>query len=198
MRSELEVDLAHPGTADLRATHRSLLEETEGLQRLVEDLLLLARSAEGAAPRTDLVALDDLVRVEVRRIADGAAASVDGDRLAPVRVPGDAGQLQRALRNLLDNAVRHAEHAVAVETVEVADEAIVTVDDDGPGVAPAARDRIFDRFTRLDEGRSARDGGSGLGLAITRTIAERHGGSVSVTDSPLGGARFELRLPTSR
>lgn len=72
---------------------------------------------------------------------------------------------------------------------------VLTVDDDGPGIPLADRDRVFDRFTRLDEGRSRDAGGMGIGLAMVRTIADRHGGSVTIGDAPLGGARFVVRLP---
>jgi signal transduction histidine kinase len=101
--------------------------------------------------------------------------------------------------NLLDNAVRHARDRVVVTLDEDAEGwAELAVDDDGPGVPPAYRDRVFERFTRLDEARSARDGGAGLGLAIARDVAARHGGSLRIDPGGAAGARFVLRLPTSR
>jgi len=99
--------------------------------------------------------------------------------------------------NLLDNAVRHARDRIVVTLDERPDGGVeLTVADDGPGVPPADRDRIFERFTRLDDARSAQDGGAGLGLAIARDIAVRHGGTVSVDGPP--GARFVLLLPGER
>jgi len=99
------------------------------------------------------------------------------------------------VRNLLANAARHAETRVAVWLVERHGRAVLTVDDDGAGVPQADRERVFDRFVRLDEARTRDSGGSGLGLAIVREIARVHGGTVTVGESPLGGARFVVDLP---
>ena len=113
------------------------------------------------------------------------------------RVQGSGAQLARAVRNLLDNAARHAEGHVEV-SVETRDgEVVLTVDDDGPGVPPEERTRIFDRFTRLDEGRARDAGGVGLGLPMVRAIVERHAGTVTVDDAPIGGARFVVTLPAA-
>jgi signal transduction histidine kinase len=103
-------------------------------------------------------------------------------------------QLIRVLDNLLANAQRHAETAVDVTVERDGDEVVVAVADDGPGIAPADRERIFERFVRLDDSRRRDPGGSGLGLAISRDIAHAHNGSLKVEDSPQG-ARFGLRLP---
>jgi signal transduction histidine kinase len=99
------------------------------------------------------------------------------------------------VRNLLDNARRHARHEVHVALGAQDGHVDLVVDDDGPGIAPEDRTRIFDRFTRLDEGRARDAGGTGLGLAMVDKIAERHGGAVHVEDAPSGGARFAVRLP---
>jgi signal transduction histidine kinase len=122
------------------------------------------------------------------------------------RVRGRAEELSRLVGHLLDNACRHARERVEVG-VRVADAGeqgsgsgqtvLLTVDDDGPGVPAEQREVVFERFGRLEEGRSRDRGGAGLGLAVVRRIAERHGGSVGVGDSPLGGARFEVRLPAA-
>jgi signal transduction histidine kinase len=99
------------------------------------------------------------------------------------------------LRNLLDNAARHAVHTVGI-TVEAHDgTAEITVADDGPGIAPGDRDRVFDRFVRLDEDRSRTGGGTGLGLPIAREIVAAHGGTLTIEESPAGGALLRLRLP---
>jgi signal transduction histidine kinase len=197
MRAELEVDRAHPGSADPAATSASVLEETVGLQRLVDDLLLLARGDAGALDdvRTGPVDLDVVLE---RLVADRRSARprIDTHGVAPVQLPGDEAQLGRALGNLLDNAVRHARGAVTLTLAEHDGTAVLTVADDGPGIPVEERERVFERFTRLDDARSA-DGGAGLGLAIAREIAERHGGSLALTDSG-SGARFVLRLPVGR
>ncbi len=108
---------------------------------------------------------------------------------------GSRGQLGRVLANLLDNAERHARTAVEVRVRREGGRAVVGVADDGEGVPAEDRERIFERFVRLDAARSRDDGGAGLGLAIARDVAVRHGGSLTVRDAPAGGALFELRLP---
>lgn len=108
-------------------------------------------------------------------------------------VRGHRGQLARVVRNLLDNAERHARSTVTV-SLTVTDECVLEVSDDGPGVPTAERERVFDPFVRLDEDRDREDGGSGLGLAIVSEIITAHGGTVSVLDNE-PGARFVVRLP---
>jgi signal transduction histidine kinase len=126
----------------------------------------------------------------------GAGVSVDATAVGPARVRGDEGLLGQVVRNLVANASRHARSAVALGLVETADgRAVLTVEDDGAGVAPDDRARIFERFVRLDEARDRDAGGSGLGLAIVAEIVRVHGGSVRVEESPLGGARFVVDLP---
>ena len=101
------------------------------------------------------------------------------------------------MHNLLDNARRHANRAVAVSLEEHDDVVELSVDDDGPGIAPEDRERVFERFTRLDEGRARDAGGMGLGLALVKATVERHGGTVVIEEAPLGGARFLIRLPAA-
>ena len=196
MRAELEVDVAHPESADPGATAASALAETVGLQRLVDDLLLLARGDAGAlTPESVLLDLDDVVAGCVRRAAPGA--TVDATDVRPVQVRGDRAQLERLVDNLLDNAVRHARSRVTVALGERSGgTAVLVVTDDGPGIAPEDRERVFERFTRLDEARSAGVGGAGLGLSIARDVAERHGGSL-VAEPAAAGARFVLTLPVA-
>jgi signal transduction histidine kinase len=110
-------------------------------------------------------------------------------------VLGDERQLGRAVGNLIDNAVRHAAHAVTLGLREVGSEAVLTVSDDGSGIPAEQQERIFDRFTRLDGARTRVDGGTGLGLAITRDLVERHGGTVRAEQPAGGGGRFVVRLP---
>ncbi|MFE2458698.1 sensor histidine kinase [Streptomyces sp. NPDC059402] len=186
LRTQLEVAAAHPELLDLDGA----VEDTVRLQRLAADLLLLARLDAGERPadaRVDLAAL-------AREAAEGrTGVSVRGD--AAVHVAGSRGQLGRVLANLLDNAQRHARSAVEVSVRRDGEAAVVAVADDGEGVPAADRERIFERFVRLDAARSRDDGGAGLGLAIARDVAVRHGGTLTVHDAPAGGALFELRLP---
>ena len=194
MRAELEVDLAHPEVADLNATHASVLEELVALQQLVDDLLLLARSDAMVAPPRTRVDLAALVLDEAQQSAvDGVV--VDTTAVRPGYVVGDADQLRRLVRNLLANGVRHARDRVAVALDGVGDALVLAVEDDGPGVRAEDRERIFERFTRVDDARTAATGGAGLGLAIARDIVARHGGAIRVVDGDGTGARFEVELP---
>jgi signal transduction histidine kinase len=194
MRSEIEVDLAHPESADETATQRSVLAELIGLQRLVDNLLLLARVDSAAPARSDIVELDDIVLEEARQVGS-TATSLDTTKVTAARARGDADQLRRVVRNLLDNAVHHAQSAVRIELSASATGATMIVDDDGPGIPDDAREQIFDRFTRLDEARTKQAGGTGLGLAIAREIVERHGGTISAAATSDRGARLVVTLP---
>jgi signal transduction histidine kinase len=196
MRSELEVDAAHPDAANVDATHRSLREETIALQHLVDDLLQSAR-ADGAmsAARARPVDLDDIVLREARRLRADARVTVDTSAVSAAQVRGDPGQLARVVRNLAENAVRHAATRVTFALEEDGRVARLAVADDGPGIPADARERIFDRFARLDEARASAAGGTGLGLAITRDLVEAHGGTVVVDDAATLGARFVVTLP---
>jgi signal transduction histidine kinase len=110
-------------------------------------------------------------------------------------VVGDRDQLARAERNLADNAARHASSTVTFTVAEADGEAVLTAADDGPGIAAEDRERVFERFTRLDDARSAASGGTGLGLAITREIVERHGGRVTIDPDWPVGTRLVVVLP---
>ena len=190
MRAELEFDERNPAAADPAATGRSVLEEIAMLQRLIDDLLVLARRDSGVeVPRTP-VDLDDVVLDEAR-----AAGGVDVSGVSAAQVLGDAVALRRAVRNILENARRHAVGRVAVTVGEVDESAVVVVDDDGPGIPPERRAEVFERFARLDHARTSGEGRSGLGLAIVQAIVTEHGGVVAISDSPLGGARLRVTLP---
>ncbi|MEO8828338.1 ATP-binding protein [Lapillicoccus sp.] len=170
-------------------------DEAGRMSRLVEDLLLLSKVDNQAMILAEGdVDLDDLADLETRRLRQLGSVQVTLF-VAPVKVRGDRHQLARLLRNLVDNAARAASSQVSVSVARDGDAAVVRVEDDGPGIAPADRDRVFERFVRLDQSRSRRSGGSGLGLAIVQEIAAAHRGSVQVTTSPLGGAAVEVRLP---
>lgn len=196
LRSEIEVDLAHPDTADLRATHRSALEEATALQRLVDDLLHLARSDAGATiTRDDTVDLDDVVLGQARRLRSDDQLTVDTTAVTAVQVRGDRAQIDRAVGNVVDNAARHATSRVTFALAERDGVAELAVDDDGPGIPADARERVFERFTRLDDARTGSTGGTGLGLPIARDIVERLGGIVTVDPDDHPGARFVITLP---
>ncbi|MPY60497.1 sensor histidine kinase [Streptomyces spongiae] len=188
LRTQLEVGAAHPELLDVEGA----VEDTVRLQRLAADLLLLARLDAGERPQDGRLDLAKLVREE----ADGRDR-VHLDGVGAVEVAGSRSQLARVLGNLLDNAQRHARDRIDVALRTEGTWAVLEVADDGSGVPPEERERIFERFVRLDESRSRDDGGAGLGLAIARDIAVRHGGTLRVGEAPAGGALFALRLPKS-
>ncbi|MEV0600939.1 HAMP domain-containing sensor histidine kinase [Streptomyces sp. NPDC050315] len=188
LRTQLEVAEAHPELLDLPGA----VEDTVRLQHLAADLLLLARLDAGERPKDTRIDLGALAREELsQRVAD--RLPVRAGELPSVEISGSRGQLSRILGNLVDNAQRHARSQVTVDVRRDGRWAVLRVDDDGPGVPEADRERIFERFVRLDDARSRDDGGAGLGLAIARDIAERHGGTLAVHE----GAAFELRLPVA-
>jgi signal transduction histidine kinase len=192
IRTTAEVALSEPGGD--HALAGEVLEEAVRLERLVQDLLLLARADEHELrPLRRDVDLDDLVEREAVRA--GRLHSVDvRARTVPVRMQGDPDQLRRALRNLVDNAVRHAATSVVLRLRRERGRAVVDVEDDGPGIAADERQRVFDRFVRLDASRNRSSGGSGLGLPIVRALVEAHGGRVFVVDTA-SGCIFRVELP---
>ena len=197
IRQHAEVALSHPDRTTLNELADVVLEEDVRLQRIVEDLLLLTRIDEGTLHlRSDPVDLDDLVFEETARLRSSTNLKIDVGGVSAGRVSGDREKLARLLRNLTENAARHARSTIALSLRETDGEVVLTVDDDGKGVGSKHRWRIFDRFVRLDDSRDRDSGGSGLGLAIVREIAGFHRGSVTVLDNSLGGARFEVRFPS--
>ncbi|QKJ18621.1 sensor histidine kinase [Microbacterium hominis] len=196
LRQYAEVARDHPAKVSPGLLTETVLSEGERLERLVQGMLVLARADERALVLTPAdVDLDDVLLAEAQRLRAHPALAVDTSGIAPVRVRADAGLLGQAVRNLVDNAARHARRRIALAVTAVDGTALLTVDDDGPGVPPGDRERVFERFVRLDEARSRDAGGSGLGLSIVREIAVRHGGSVRIAEAPGGGARAELRVP---
>jgi signal transduction histidine kinase len=186
------LELLSRGDAD-RETVTALRGETARLGRLVDALLLLARADEsGLRPRFEDVDLDEVAEAERLRPTGRIVPRIEA---AHVRVVGDRGQLAQVVRNLVDNACRHARSTVVVSVSRADDQAALDVADDGPGVPPDQRARVFERFVRLDDARARADGGAGLGLAIVAEVVAAHGGTVDVVDSALGGALFRVRLP---
>ncbi|MGZ8632132.1 MAG: sensor histidine kinase [Actinomycetota bacterium] len=197
IRQHTEVALAHPEQADGQELAEVVLAEDLRLQRMVEDLLLLTRIDEGTlALRRSQVDLDDIVLAEASRVrASNSGVRVDTRGVSAGRVLGDEAHLDRLVRNLMDNASRHARTTVAVSLQQVIGDVVLTIDDDGAGISARDRKRIFERFERLEEARDRDSGGTGLGLAIVLEIVHAHRGTVTVSDAPTGGARFEVRLP---
>ncbi|GLY97882.1 ATP-binding protein [Actinoplanes sp. NBRC 103695] len=260
IRQATEVAGAHPGALPEGRLAETVWEEATRMQRLLEQLLTLARADDGVviSTRQD-VDLDDLALVEAARLtatdalperssptpglsppsrpsaparpspasapvrpspasspAGPATASPPAgrsptagppspERAAPTvrtsgigagRVHGDATALAQVVRNLMDNAARHARTTVAVAVRDTGGVVELIVEDDGGGISPDRREQVFERFARLDEARARDAGGSGLGLAIVREIVTAHGGTVTITDSDLGGARFVVRFPS--
>lgn len=196
IRTELEVDVSQPELADPVTTTTEVLGEVVALQDLLDNLLFLARSDEGQLLHERRpVDLDDVVLREVQRARAESPVEIDTSRVSAAHVEGDATQLSRLVRNLLSNAVRHANGRVDVALSESIGSVSFSVTDDGPGVPVAARERIFERFGRGDDARARDEGGAGLGLAIVSDIVRRHAGSVRYDDSFNGGARFVVELP---
>ncbi|MFF1393453.1 sensor histidine kinase [Streptomyces sp. NPDC058287] len=191
LRTQLEVGAAHPELLDVDGA----VADTVRLQELAAGLLLLARLDAGERPGQARVDLATLAGEELSQRPAGRVAV--RTHLEPVEVAGSRSQLARVVGNLLDNAQRHAESSVDIAVRAEGPWAVVEVADDGAGVPEAERERIFERFVRLDDARARDDGGAGLGLAIARDVAVRHGGALTVRSSPAGGALFELRLPVA-
>jgi len=195
IRQHAEVALAHPDRVTAAELAEVVLAEQQRMHRLVEDLLLLARVDEHVPLTRAAVDLDDLAFEEGHRLRSTTSKRVDTSGVKAVRVQGDADALRRMVRNVGENAVRHASSRVDVTLVERGEEVVLTIDDDGPGIPATERARILQRFVRLDEARSRDEGGSGLGLSIVDEVVRAHGGSMSIEQSPLGGARIVITLP---
>lgn len=195
IRAELEVALAHPTNHRLQDVATGVLNETRRIERIVTDLLLLARIDEGAAPAAEMVDVARLIRQAATRLVDVA---VDVHVADGLQVTGSERELASVVRNLLDNAARHAASSITISATARDDTVVITVDDDGPGIPPADRQRVLQRFTRLEPARSRSDGGVGLGLAVVDRIVRHHRGSIEVTDSPAGGARLQVVVPRAR
>ena len=195
IRQHAEVALAHPEHVTAAELAEVVLAEQQRMQRLVEDLLLLARVDEHVPLTRAAVDLDDLAFEEGHRLRSATSKRVDTSGVNAVRVQGNADALRRMVRNVGENAVRHASSRVDVTLVERGEEVVLTIDDDGPGIPATERARVLQRFVRLDEARSRDEGGSGLGFSIVDEVVRAHGGSMSIEQSPLGGARIVITLP---
>lgn len=200
--AQLDVATTYPDKVDSNILLPKLRNEAQRLQLLVDDLLFLSRSEAKPGPAIgdfSPVAIDRLIVAEVAHQTniDQAVNIVLGEQAA-VAIPGNQRDLGRALRNLVDNAVRHCETEVRIDAEVTGSKVVIRVVDDGPGIAANDEERIFKRFVRLDEARARDTGGSGLGLAIASEIAANHNGTVRLVPSLTRGATFELSLPTDR
>jgi signal transduction histidine kinase len=195
LRAQLEVARAYPARADWLAMTDDSLAELDRMDDLTRDLLTLARLDADREHVAERVNVAELVRDEAATLAARGVVAVDASGLPENAVVlGDRNQLAGLFRNVLDNAERYAASAITIAGTVDPSGVEFTVADDGPGIPPADRDRVFERFTRLDDARDRDSGGTGLGLAISREIARAHGGTISVIDASRG-ARIAVRLP---
>lgn len=197
IRTTLEVGLAHPDRAPWPVIAQRAAQQSIRLEELIQQLLVLAKADEqqlsAQQQRVDVGAL-------LRSVVAGTPApalDLALDAAPGVLSTGNPDHLQRLFRNLVDNAVRHARSRVLVTVTGTADAVRVEVEDDGPGIPPADRERVFDRFVRLDGSRDRGSGNAGLGLAIAREIALAHRGRITVADGASGGARMIVTLPAA-
>lgn len=196
-RLSLELALASPEAADKDVLRDDVLGATGQMERLVGDLLVLASVDEGVRAHVVAVDLEEIVLEEAMRSASAGAVLIDTSHVSAGPVQGNPGELRRIVRNLLDNAVRHARSRVELRVYEADGRVRMEVADDGPGVPETERELIFQRFQRGDPARTRGAAGTGLGLAIARSLAERADGTVELVsvDGEGSGAVFRLSLP---
>ncbi len=199
LRAQIDVALAYPDPVRQAQVLGRVRQQAERMTELIDDLLFLARADEGELERhLQRVDLDELVLAEADRLRSAGRTAVEVTGPDAAAVAGSERDLTRVLHNLGDNALAHAATTVTLGLRSSSGTAVLTVTDDGPGIPPADRLRVFERFTRLEEGRSRQaGGGTGLGLSITQQIVRAHGGEITVEDRPDGrsGAVFAVRLP---
>jgi signal transduction histidine kinase len=196
-RARLDVDLAHPTSTDFGETATAVSAELAGMDHLIDDLLFLAKADAVDLPSDgETRDLDDVVFAEAGALrADAPNLSIDTSAVSAARVRGNSAELARVVRNVFDNARRHANSRVGIGLAESDGHVTLTVDDDGPGIPVDQRDEVFERFARLDKARTPGQGNTGLGLAIARDIVSRHGGTIEIADSTWGGSRIVIVLP---
>jgi signal transduction histidine kinase len=193
--SGLEAAEDHPELLNTGLASKILLPEAHRMRTLINDLLLLARADEQRlVMRTEEVSVNEVAEAEVARAQQDASCAIHTVS-TPVRIVGDSTAISRVIRNLLDNAVRHATSRVDVCVGSRDRKAIIAIGDDGPGIAPEDRTRVFERFVRLDSDRSRSSGGAGLGLAIVAEVVAAHGGTVTIADQPGRGTTMLVSLP---
>lgn len=198
IRTQAEAALATVDGVDADELASGVLAEAERMGTLVDDLLSLARHDEKLAPPGVVLDLDDIVLTDARR---PRRVPVDVSAVSAGQVRGRPDELARVVTHLLDNAARHADRRVAISLDTVGSDGRrsvrLLVDDDGPGIPADQRQHVFERFVRLDEARQRDGGGAGLGLSVVASVVNAGGGRVTADDSDLGGARFEVVLPSA-
>jgi signal transduction histidine kinase len=197
IRTALEVGLTHPDKAPWPVIAERAMRQSGRLEDLIEQLLVLAKTDErqlaAQQHRVDMHAL--LHELAIETPVPGVDIVVEA--AARAATVGNPDHLRRLFENVLKNAARYARARIVVTAEVSADGVRVEIDDDGPGIAEADRERVFDRFVRLDSSRERGTGSAGLGLAIAREIAFAHGGRIGITESPSGGARVTVTLPSA-
>ena len=200
IRANLEIIEGMDGSDELYEVAGEARAEVLRMTRLVSDLLLLGQGDAAQAIERKIVDLAPLVeRVAERALMVSPGHEIEARAVESVRVVGDADRLYQAIWNLVENALRYAlaSGRVRLSLQRRNGEAVIRVQDDGPGIAPEHQARVFERFYRVDPARSRRSGGAGLGLAIVRWVAEAHGGRVTLASQPGQGSVFEIALPVA-
>ncbi|TWP51292.1 HAMP domain-containing histidine kinase [Lentzea tibetensis] len=193
LRTRLEVGLAHPAGTDWVRLAGEVHREAVRLGGLTDELIVLALT-DGVSEPVEWVDLDEVVLTEIDAVRARGVVDVELSPFSAARLRGRTGELGRVVRNLLDNAERHARHRITVGLRAEERFAELVVADDGPGIPAPDRELVFERFFRSQRARERDSGGAGLGLAIVREVTERHGGLVWLAESA-EGACFHVRLP---
>lgn len=197
IRIMLETMRDHPDAVDVNELLDDLMGENERVSGIVSDLLLLARQDEGVSRlNKEPIDMCDLLYEEAALLKGRTTNEIDVSDVQPVVCSADHEALSHAVRNLMDNAARYAKTRVKVSCAQTDDAVRITVSDDGKGIAPEDRERVFGRFVRLEEGRSRKEGSTGLGLAVVKTVAAQHGGTAMFVEPELGGATAVLEIPS--
>lgn len=194
-RAIIDTAQAQPDDEEFLRVTSGVGSELNRLRALVDDLLFLAQTDEGAPRQVRATDLADLIFDEAERVAATSEKRIDASGVAPVQVMVEPSEAARAIRNLVENAERFASERVTISVIESDTLATVVIADDGPGIPAADRDAVFERFGRLENDRGRAAGGTGLGLSIVASIATANGGSVVLSDAPTGGAEFALSFP---
>ncbi|WIX82023.1 ATP-binding protein [Amycolatopsis carbonis] len=198
IRVQAEVAVANPDPELAQETLTDILAEAERLSALLDGLLSLARSDAGEVPPAEPVELVTQVRAAVRRLPAGAPEARVSAAVTQAWALATHSEVELVLDNLLRNACRYARGQIVVSVLASRSDVRVVVDDDGPGIAPEHRAKVFDRFYRVADDRARSSGGTGLGLAMVAEAVRRRGGRVRVGESPDGGARFEVKWRADR
>ena len=197
LKFDLELARTSVTAEDRERRYVAMEQDVIDLEELVNELLLLASLREAPPYQPRRIAAKTLMEDVIRRAKDEMRASghdiaIEAPKNLPENLSCDSKYLSRALVNVVRNAARYANTRVALTVESSGERTVINVDDDGPGIPPGERDRLFEPFTRMEGARDRESGGVGLGLAIVKSVAEWHGGSARISDSPLGGARVSI------